>query len=183
MATYEVEHNIPSPPRTTVGDRSHPEPPPRRPDLSTFFTALSAVDTSSTQNAHAVPTPGDVSVAYRMLASAFEVMRRDGGEGGDTSAPPPGTAEQTSDSGAAAAGSYTQLMDMLIESLLHDADSPPREVKGCSQEYLDDRVDLLAKKEAPKSAAAGSSRTGGGTSGAQNDTKEEEEEEWDDMYA
>ncbi|KAI9845082.1 MAG: hypothetical protein M1837_005086 [Sclerophora amabilis] len=143
MATYEVEHNIPSP-RTNTSGSAQPPPAPRRPDLSTFFTAVSAVDTSTTQNTHAVPTPAEVSVAYRMLASAFEVMRRDGeGGAGTTQEDPSRTGsdpERSSEAATAAAGSYTNLMDMLIESLMQDAESPPREVKGCPQEFLDGRA-------------------------------------------
>ncbi len=35
------------------------------------------------------------------------------------------------------AAEYANLMDMLIESLLREADTPPKQVKGCSQEFLD----------------------------------------------
>ncbi|KAI9793285.1 MAG: hypothetical protein M1833_000784 [Piccolia ochrophora] len=125
MATYEVEHDIPDPSRSaqTTAQR------PRRPDLSTFFTAVSAVDTSSTQNEHAVPTPGDVSAAYRMLADAFQTMQRDGGSGGD---------------------GYNNLMEGLIESLMHDAEMPPREVKGVGQEFLDG-LERVPKKSLKRS--------------------------------
>jgi hypothetical protein len=82
-----------------------------------------------------VPTPGDVSAAYRLLASAFDVMR-------DTA------------SANSSGGSLTQhdeLMDMLISSLLSDADTPPREVQGVGEQYLTDleRIPKAAlKKEA-----------------------------------
>lgn len=32
---------------------------------------------------------------------------------------------------------YASLMDALTEALLREAEMPPREVKGCSQEFLD----------------------------------------------
>lgn len=46
-------------------------------------------------------------------------MRRDGGDGND---------------------GYASLMDTLTEALLSEAEMPPREVQGCSQEFLDGDV-------------------------------------------
>ena len=66
----KVEHNVPPP-------SSSPGPPPRRPDFSTFFTALANIDTSTTTNPHAVPLPRDVSAAYRRLAEGLARMRED----------------------------------------------------------------------------------------------------------
>lgn len=113
-----VEHNIPtaSPPAQTR---------PRRPDLSTFFSTLELVDTSGEtrthHNANAVPIPGDISAAFRTLADAFERMRQDGG--GDNG-----------------------LLDSLVESLMADAEMPPREVKGVPDSYLDGRSSLQLRR-------------------------------------
>ncbi|KAL9610393.1 MAG: hypothetical protein Q9167_004903 [Letrouitia subvulpina] len=82
----------------------------RRPDLSTFFANLEFVNTSQTQNANATPMPGDIRAAVITLADAFRVMRRDGG----------GT-----------------LLNQMIESLDAVAESPPKEIAGVSDAYLD----------------------------------------------
>ncbi|MCJ1351038.1 MAG: hypothetical protein MMC33_001020 [Icmadophila ericetorum] len=84
----------------------------RRPDLSTFFSNLELVDTSHTRNAHAVPIPADVSAVFGNLADAFERMRQDN-DGGDSG-----------------------LLESLVEILRGDAEMPPREVKGVSDEFL-----------------------------------------------
>lgn len=106
MASYEVEHNVPKPSTTEL---SHP---PRRPDLSTFFSTLEHVDTSDVSNGNAVPVPGDVSAAYRTLAEAFERMRpHRSGEGP---------------------------LDGMIELLVANSQAPPKEVKGVSQGFLDE---------------------------------------------
>ncbi|KAI9794618.1 MAG: hypothetical protein M1816_004505 [Peltula sp. TS41687] len=122
---YEVEHNVP----TTTSTQTQRS---RRPDLSTFFSALSTIDTTHTSNPHALPTPVDVSAPYRLLADAFQVMRRDG------------AGESDSDN------DYASLMDTLTEALLREAETPPREVQGCDQEFLDglDRVPKTSLKKA-----------------------------------
>lgn len=66
-----VEHNLPPPPPTT----SSPPLPPRRPDFATFYTRLRELDTSSTNNPHAVPIPGDISAALRLAAEGYQHMR------------------------------------------------------------------------------------------------------------
>lgn len=106
-----MEHNI----KPTAAQ----EPPRRRPDLSTFFSALDQVDTSGTHapnNAHSLPLPGDISAAFRLLANAFDTMR--GGAGGGP------------------ASAHDDLMTSLIESLMREADSPPTELKGCPDEFI-----------------------------------------------
>ncbi|KAI9672968.1 MAG: hypothetical protein M1817_003132 [Caeruleum heppii] len=123
MASYEVEHSIP--PSST--EPSNQASRPRRPDLSTFFSALSSIDTSTTTNQHAVPTPGDVSAAFRLLADAFSVMRRDGAHGG-TGGGGGGPTEETG---------YGDMMEGLIERLMMEAEMPPREVKGCGEGFVD----------------------------------------------
>ena len=92
-------------------ESKNPKNPPRRPDLSTFFSTLEHVDTTSTSNEHSLPIPSDVSAAFRSLGEAFQHMRMyRSGEGP---------------------------LDGMIESLLTDAEAPPREVKGVSQGFLD----------------------------------------------
>ncbi|KAI9835846.1 MAG: hypothetical protein M1819_001744 [Sarea resinae] len=201
MATYEVEHDIPAPTTTSA-------PPPRRPDLSTFFSALSQIDTSSTaaaphHNPHAVPTPGDVAATFRTLADAFEVMRVEGGGGAQ-----------------GGAGGNSELLESLISTLMGEAEAPPREVKGVGDEFLADpyplvvrlpchkshifdlecitpwlklhptcpldRIDLVKKpaeeklrrEEEEKKKAAEKAGPGQG-----QQQEEDDEEEWDDMYA
>ncbi|KAK0515185.1 hypothetical protein JMJ35_002564 [Cladonia borealis] len=118
MASYEVEHNVPPPTDPSAPSNNNP---PRRPDLSTFFSTLEHVDTTSVSNAHATPIPSDVSAAFRTLAEAFQRMRAymSGEEGGP--------------------------LDGMIESLFQDAEMPPREVKGVSQGFLDE-LDRVPKK-------------------------------------
>lgn len=100
-----VEHNVPKPSTT------EPAHPPRRPDLSTFFSTLQHVDTTDVSNGNALPVPGDVSAAFRTLAEAFERMRPDrSGEGP---------------------------LDGMIELLVANSQAPPKEVKGVSQGFLD----------------------------------------------
>ena len=100
-----VEHNVPKPSTT------EPSHPPRRPDLSTFFSTLEHVDTSDVLNGNATPIPADVSAAYRALAEAFERMRPyRSGEGP---------------------------LDGMIELLVANSQAPPKEVKGVSQGFLD----------------------------------------------
>ncbi|KAM0803546.1 hypothetical protein BDR22DRAFT_839071 [Usnea florida] len=106
MSSYEVEHNVPKP------STAEPPNPPRRPDLSTFFSTLEHVDTTNVSNGNALPIPGDVSAAYRTLAEAFERMRPyRSGEGP---------------------------LDGMIELLVANSEAPPREVKGVSQGFLDE---------------------------------------------
>ncbi|KAL8930736.1 MAG: hypothetical protein Q9208_000277 [Pyrenodesmia sp. 3 TL-2023] len=98
------------------------QPHPRRPDLSTFFSNLELVNTSDTQNVNATPMPADMRAVFITLSDAFRTMRRDGG----------GT-----------------LLDTLIETLEADAESPPKEVKGVSDAFLDE-LDRVPKKTLKK---------------------------------
>ncbi len=101
--TSLVEHNI-TPPQPDQPTHTH-----RRPDLSTFFSTLELIDTTNTSNSHAVPTPGDLSAAFRTLADAYNMMRQEGG---------------------------SELLEALMERLYETAETPPREVKGVSDEFL-----------------------------------------------
>ncbi|KAB8234876.1 hypothetical protein BDV23DRAFT_151798 [Aspergillus alliaceus] len=126
MSTYEVEHNTTDPSTITPPTHRH------RPDLSTFFATLSEItpDESRTRE-HAVPVPRDVSAAFYSLAEAFEWMRREG----------PGS-ELTE-------GSSDGLLTQMIQSLLSEAETPPREIEGVSEEFCDmlDRVPKAALKK------------------------------------
>jgi len=116
MASYETEH---------AKDEPHSSEPQRRPDLSTFFSTLSEItpeSPSSRTREHAVPVPGDVSAAFRSLAEAFGVMRRDvDGEGGE-------------------------LLDSMIDTLMHSAERPPKEVEGVDEEYIAELERVSLKK-------------------------------------
>ncbi|KAL6712247.1 hypothetical protein ACN47E_000124 [Coniothyrium glycines] len=115
MSGYEVEHNI-----STKDDKSHP--PPRRPDLSTFFSQLELVDTSDPQahtNTHALPQPENMAAAFRLLANAFEMMRGR-------------PADEGSGSGDG------DLLANMIEVLRQNADDPPAELKGVPDSFLDE---------------------------------------------
>ncbi|KAF1956876.1 hypothetical protein CC80DRAFT_49129 [Byssothecium circinans] len=117
MSGYEVEHNIPTKETKT-------EHPPRRPDLSTFFSTLELVDTSNPEdhhNAHAQPQPENTAAAFRLLANAFEMMRgRPAGEAGDTR-------EGGED-----------LLASMVDYLRQNADDPPNELKGVPDSFLDE---------------------------------------------
>lgn len=98
----------------------------RRPDLSTFFSTLSEITPGPDHRPHAVPVPGDVSAAFYSLAEAFEVMRR---EAADT---------QNGDGDQGGEGAE-DLLTRMIQTLLSEADTPPREVEGVSEEFCDSK--------------------------------------------
>ena len=118
-----VEHSIPA------NSTTNPETtrPPRRPDLSTFFSTLELVDTSSTNNEHALPIPGDVSAAFRTLADAFERMRQDQ-EGGER------TGHGQGQGGGGVGGGM--LLEEMVQQLLGEAEMPPKKVQGVSDEFM-----------------------------------------------
>ncbi|KAI9887726.1 MAG: hypothetical protein M1823_000475 [Watsoniomyces obsoletus] len=81
MSVYEIEHNIPST-NTPSSPPDQPHHPSRLPDLASFFSSLNQIDTSSTHNPHAIPTPGDAEIPYILLAEAFRMMiLRQSGDG------------------------------------------------------------------------------------------------------
>lgn len=111
-----VEHNTTDPAVASDGPRR------RRPDLSTFFATLSEITPGPDHRPYAVPVPGDVSAAFYSLAEAFEVMRREA-----STAPSESGHEANSD----------DLLTQMIQTLLSEADTPPREVEGVSEEFCD----------------------------------------------
>lgn len=108
-----VEHNTPEPSAATQAPR-------RRPDLSSFFATLREITPAPDHRPHAVPVPGDVSAAFLSLADAYEVLRNQarshGGNGNEDS-------------------SNDEMVNTMIQTLLSDANSPPREVEGASEEF------------------------------------------------
>ncbi|EPS33931.1 hypothetical protein PDE_08893 [Penicillium oxalicum 114-2] len=138
MSTYEskadrvsppVEHNTTDPAVASDGPRR------RRPDLSTFFATLSEITPGPDHRPYAVPVPGDVSAAFYSLAEAFEVMRREA-----STAPSESGHEANSD----------DLLTQMIQTLLSEADTPPREVEGVSEEFCD-MLDRVPKSSLDKS--------------------------------
>ncbi|KAG8631282.1 hypothetical protein KVT40_000422 [Elsinoe batatas] len=112
MSGYDVEHDI-------KADKKDEETP-RRPDLSSFFSALDRVDTSHErrpQNVHSLPEPSEISAALRMLADAFGVRR----------------SARVLDS-----EDHTDPLEGLIGFLDETALNPPRELEGVSDTFLAD---------------------------------------------
>ena len=135
LPTPKVEHN-------TENESSHPRP--RRPDLSTFFATLSEITPNPGETRtrpHAVPVPADVSAAFRTLAEAFDVIRRDNEAVGDED----GDGSSTSHDTQRGSG----LLDQMIEALLQGADIPPREVEGVDDEFCDCMYQIMPCKPPP----------------------------------
>lgn len=110
--------------------------PARRPDLSTFFATLNELSPypgEQRTRPHAVPVPGDVSAAFRSLAEAFDVMRR--GVDSDAALPVYDGREQGIE--GAPGQENSPLVEQMINILLQEADAPPREVEGVSEEFCD----------------------------------------------
>lgn len=127
MSGYEVEHNIQPPKNDANSQSSHRH----MPDLSTFFSRLSEVDTTgpnTPHNAHSVPTPGDVASTYRLLADAYGLMLRDVNPGGSNS----------NDNATPLEPAQQGLLEQMFESLMSEAEMPPRELKGVPDSFLDE---------------------------------------------
>lgn len=73
-----------------------------------------------------MPVPGDISAAFLSLAEALDVIRRDGREGGQ---PRPEGESEGNDEG--------DLVARMIQALLSEANTPPREVEGVTEEFCD----------------------------------------------
>ncbi|KAL4886995.1 hypothetical protein BJY04DRAFT_177003 [Aspergillus karnatakaensis] len=148
MSTYEVEHNTTDPSNA----QSHSATPRRRPDLSTFFATLSEISSDEARTRqHAVPVPRDVSAAFYSLAEALNIMRREG-EGGGANASAEGEGIEAlptlNPDGTPIRVHGDDLLAQMIQTLLRDAETPPTEVEGVSEEFCDvlDRVPRSALK-------------------------------------
>lgn len=117
-----VEHDTPDP-------AAAPQAPRRRPDMSSFFSMLRQITPAPDHRPHAVPAPGDVSAAFLQLADAFDIMRR-GREN---------QAESEEDREWA--------IDRMIQILLSEANRPPREVQGASEEFCDGEDTLRSTRD------------------------------------
>ncbi|KAI1932583.1 hypothetical protein LOZ65_000572 [Ophidiomyces ophidiicola] len=146
MASYEVEHST-----ANTNEQQHHRPRPRRPDLSSFFATLNEITPTPSESRarpYAVPVPGDVSAAFRSLAEALDVMRRESESGGEALLPvydgriPEGLGlggEEATDGG---------LVAEMIRLLLQGAEEPPMEVQGVSESFCDalERVPVSSLK-------------------------------------
>ncbi|KAH8816138.1 hypothetical protein F5884DRAFT_632365, partial [Xylogone sp. PMI_703] len=130
----QVEHNIKPPASTTR--------PSRRPDMTSFVSALSEITTTSTpshphNNPHAVPTPADMSTLAHLLQDQFTVLLQNSSTSQSSQdpsqSPPPNAA----------------LLETLITAIQSTIDSPPDELKGVPQSFLDS-LDRVPKKDLKK---------------------------------
>ncbi|BCS20727.1 uncharacterized protein APUU_21159S [Aspergillus puulaauensis] len=142
MSTYEVEHNLSTDPSAPSAQSTTRR---RRPDLSTFFATLSEISPDEARHRpHAVPVPGDISAAFYSLAEALNIMRREGGA--DESAgpidPDMRSIPTLNPDGTPIRVHGDDLLAQMIQTLLRDAETPPTEVEGASEEFCDmlDRV-------------------------------------------
>ncbi|KAL4873022.1 hypothetical protein BDV12DRAFT_182647 [Aspergillus spectabilis] len=138
------EHNTTDPSNPQTHSTTHR----RRPDLSTFFATLSEISSDEARTRqHAVPVPRDVSAAFYSLAEALNIMRREG-EGGGASAGATDEAAETESfptlnpDGTPIRVHGDDLLAQMIQTLLRDAEMPPTEVEGVTEEFCDvlDRV-------------------------------------------
>lgn len=117
-----MEHNI-SPEEAKTSNE-----PRRRPDLSTFYSALEQLDTSDAaharHNPHAHPTPTDVIALFSMFRDALIVMGADQA-GGDPADNP------------------------MFEQLQAFIDNPPKEINGVPDSFIEG-LDRVPKKDLKK---------------------------------
>ncbi|KAL4943646.1 hypothetical protein BDV06DRAFT_210854 [Aspergillus oleicola] len=129
-----IEHNITSDPSTPSTQSTTRR---RRPDLSSFFATLSEISSDEARSRpHAVPVPGDVSAAFYSLAEALNIMRREGGGGGE-GAQAEGFSTLNPD-GTPIRVHGDDLLAQMIQTLLREAETPPTEVEGASEAFCDD---------------------------------------------
>lgn len=79
---------------------------------------------------HALPQPDNMAAAYRLLANAFEMMR-----GGDSG-------QEQQDGG-------NDLLATMVQSLMDNANDPPRELQGVPNSFLDE-LERVPKKALKK---------------------------------
>lgn len=120
--TSTDEHNI----QKDAAPQQHTH---RRPDLSTFFSTLELVDTSSStnqphNNANADPIPANVSSAYRQLANSYQIIM---GESEGVYTPEGQERERSSNA----------LLENMVSLLMQGANDPPTRPHGMPEEYFD----------------------------------------------
>lgn len=117
---YEIDHNISS----CEASRSRT----RRPSMSSFFSQLAQVEstTASHNNPHATPTPVDMAATERLLQDQILhfLSMTSSIEHGD-------------------------FLQSLVRSIEHDIDHPPMVVPGVSQSYLD-QLERVSRKSLKK---------------------------------
>jgi hypothetical protein len=91
-----------------------------------------------------VPVPGDISAAFYSLAEALEMMRRDAGTEPQTQAQEGTDTTDTDPS--------HDLLTTMIQSLLSQADTPPREVEGVTEEFCDSEMRPQSQPVLPRGA-------------------------------
>ncbi|EKG12822.1 Zinc finger RING-type protein [Macrophomina phaseolina MS6] len=118
MSGYEVEHNISAEESSSSQSR-------RRPDLSTFYSALEQLDTSDAaharHNPHAIPTPADVISLFSMFRDALVVMSPDNASNSNP----------------------------MLEQIQAMIENPPKEINGVPDSFLDE-LERVPKKDLKK---------------------------------
>ncbi|RKF58100.1 hypothetical protein GcM3_184007 [Golovinomyces cichoracearum] len=117
---YEIDHNI--------KPNEIPRHRTRRPSMTSFFSHLAQIESTSPShnNPHATPTPVDMAAAERILQDQLLHFL-----------------SATSSSGQEA------FLQSLITSLEQDIAQPPIEVPGVSQSYLD-QLERVSRKSLKK---------------------------------
>lgn len=95
--------------------------------MSSFFNALSQVESTDNNNPHALPTPVDMVAAARLVQEQFLTLQR-------TSVDAPNEA----------------LLSRLVQDMEHIIEDPPTKVAGVPPSYLDS-LDRVPKKQMKKS--------------------------------
>ncbi|KAK7942908.1 uncharacterized protein PG986_012021 [Apiospora aurea] len=116
---YEVEHNI---------KENNNKPHARRPDMSSYTSLLHQISpeagaTASTTTHHAGPTPVEAAGLFRLLQDQMATLA--------ASAPSDGN---------------RSFLEGLVSLLESDIDSPPKHIRGVTQEYLD-QLERVPKKQ------------------------------------
>lgn len=95
--------------------------------MSSFFNALSQVESPDQNNPHALPTPVNMVAAARLVQEQFLALQRTGVD-----------------------ASNEALLTRLVQDMEHIIEDPPTKVAGVPQSYLDS-LDRVPKKQLKKS--------------------------------
>jgi len=138
MSGYEVEHN--------VNLSQAPKRSSRRPDLSTFYATVNETyGEEDSNNPHTLPTPENVTAAYRLAADAYEIILSEHGDENpalramidlldSTATAPPTKREGVSDT-------FLSELERVPKSKLKKDDCCPI----CSEPFLDDEYPLVVR--------------------------------------